>query len=241
MNHLEPAHTQLLELLRQSDGPSDADRTRVRAAIAVALVPGATVATSALAGHNVLGLSKFAGIPGIAKVLTAVGLLGVVGAGLSWHFMSEPPSDTTLVVQGPSRLVASPIEQAKASSELSPPAGISVETLPKQADEQAPSRGRPSATAGSSGDLDAELRIIAAAQKSLKAGNAEEALSHLGEHEQRFPHGILSLERAGVRTIALCQAGRTNEGRAAAKSYLRQAPNSVLEKRIRVACQLTDE
>lgn len=241
MNHLEPTHTQLLGLLRQSDEPTDADRARVRAAIAVALVPGATVATAAVAGRRVVGLSRLARVPGIAKALSTVGLLGVVGAGLSWYLMSEPPSETLVVIQRPAQAVVPPIEQPGSDSELSPPAGVSVEALPTQTDGQLPGRGRPSAATGSNGDLDAELRIIAAAQKSLKGGNAREALARLSEHEQRFPHGILSLERAGVRTIALCQAGRTAEGRAAAEGYLRQAPNSVLEKRIRVACQLPDE
>jgi hypothetical protein len=246
MNHIEPAQTPLLDLLRRSDEPSEEDRARVRAAIAVALAPAATMTTAALAGHQAAAVGKLAGLSAFAKVITLVGVLGVSGAGLSWYLARSAPSASSApstVIQVAGRAQSEPVAGSSPGSSMSPPAGISVETLPRQADDDlgAEAAGRARAGAPLGGDLDAELRIIGAAQQSLKAGQAGQALAHLDEHQRLFPHGILALERSGIRTVALCQAGRLDEGRAAARSYLRAAPNSVLAKRIAVACQLTHE
>jgi len=239
MKHVASPHADLVELLRHSDEPSDTDRERVRVALAAALAPAALVTGTAV-------VSKGVTLPwykaGLSKLLFRLGSAGVVTGGavaLLVGFSQEAPAPRPLapsawVEHGP----VVPINQAPETALSSfPPPGLSIDALPREAPRTV--KARP--TGAGSSDLEAELRLMGLVQRSLASGQPSAALSLLAEHRERFPGGTLVLERRGLEPVALCQSGRVEEGRKAAQSYLKVAPNSVLGKRIRVACGIEDK
>ena len=94
----------------------------------------------------------------------------------------------------------------------------------------------PGTGTGGASALAAEAALLQRAQTALAAGAPEEALARLGEHAREFPAGVLAQERAALRVVALCAAGRAREGRAEAASFLRAHAGSVLAERVRGAC-----
>jgi hypothetical protein len=64
------------------------------------------------------------------------------------------------------------------------------------------------------------------------------ALAALDEHQRKFPRGVLAPEREAARPLALCAAGRVDEGRRAAAPFLEGDPNSPTAQHIRSACGL---
>jgi hypothetical protein len=82
-----------------------------------------------------------------------------------------------------------------------------------------------------------ELALVGAAQTSLGAGDPAAALAALDEHARRFPSGALSLERRALRALALCAAGRRDEGRAEAEAFAARAPGTPLAERVAAACR----
>ncbi|MBV1856812.1 MAG: hypothetical protein KUG77_00270 [Nannocystaceae bacterium] len=64
----------------------------------------------------------------------------------------------------------------------------------------------------------------------------KEALSLLQDAEREFPAGVLRQERAVLRVVALCDAGKLDDGRTAASAFLRAHPRSPLRSRVESAC-----
>jgi len=73
--------------------------------------------------------------------------------------------------------------------------------------------------------LASELACMQAAQTALEQGQAEAALRKVAEHAQRFPTGILELERRATEVRALCALGRVDEATRAATRFLHDHPN----------------
>jgi hypothetical protein len=82
--------------------------------------------------------------------------------------------------------------------------------------------------------LTEETRLLREADRALRSGNSERALTLLDEHATRFPDGVLEPERSAERIIAACKTGRSDA--AAAKQYLGQHPGSPFTARIQLAC-----
>lgn len=85
-------------------------------------------------------------------------------------------------------------------------------------------------------DLAEENRILGQARRALIDERPERALARLADHERRFPTGVLTEERKALRAVALCEAGRSAEGRAAARLFLREHPRAALAHRVRSSC-----
>jgi type IV secretory pathway VirB10-like protein len=81
-----------------------------------------------------------------------------------------------------------------------------------------------------------EFSLIRKAQRELASGHADAALATLREHERRFPKGSMNEDRLALRALALCSAGRRDEGRRAAKRLERRFPRSVYAERVNEAC-----
>jgi hypothetical protein len=98
--------------------------------------------------------------------------------------------------------------------------------------------GTPGDVASSPGGsaLGAEAALLQRAQTALATGAPAAALLQLEQHAREFPAGVLAPERAALRVVALCAAGREAEGRAEAASFLRAHAGSVLAERVRGAC-----
>lgn len=84
--------------------------------------------------------------------------------------------------------------------------------------------------------LAAEAALLQRAQTAQAAGQPAAALLLLEQHAREYPAGVLTPERAALRVVALCAAGREAEGRAEAASFLRTHAGSVLAGRVRGAC-----
>jgi hypothetical protein len=82
-----------------------------------------------------------------------------------------------------------------------------------------------------------ETRMLARAREALGAGRPNAALSILAEHRRTFPSGRLAPERAALRVIALCDAGRRAEGARAADAFLAAHSAHALATRVRKACE----
>ena len=102
---------------------------------------------------------------------------------------------------------------------------------------EAPEAAPPSEPEASPETLAAELSLLRRAHGYSRAGDHEAALRVLAEHRQTFPAGALGAEREAAVAIALCGAGRREEGRAAAERFSVAHPASPLRARVRSACQ----
>jgi hypothetical protein len=83
-----------------------------------------------------------------------------------------------------------------------------------------------------------EAELLKRAQQAINSGNAALALALVEEHADRYPSGVLSQERSGLRAISLCRAGAWQQGVAQARSFLQKNPVSPLSERVRSVCKL---
>lgn len=240
MSRIESPDARLVELLRRSDAPSPDDMWRVRRAVGVRLAVGAAASTALVAGTRTSWAARLGTLGSWGKGLLLAGSLAGAGVG-AWHLQGSPKSvgaplrrSNAVLDSGSTQVKTLP---STSSDEASTPTGGEDHGVES---EKAPVTSK-AANRGAQSTLEAELALLGKAQRSLKSGQPNEALRALDEHARRFPSGVLSAERTGVKPVALCQAGRLDEGRSAATSYLRVVPNSVLSNRIRVACQLPGE
>lgn len=244
MRERHPDESALIAALRQSDEPSRDDRERVRdrvltriALVGAAAAVSGTSAEAAMAGTA--ATVKTTAALASCKALTIVGvLLASVGGAGYWMVRSSAPGNTEAlpreapVLRGPEAAAA-----AMPVRERAPAATVDLARAGEGRATRAPKAAvaRPGSSADRS-DLDAEVSLLARAQKALGAGDAARALTLLDSHAAKHPHGILQVERAGVRAIALCTARRTAEGRAAAAAFLAKHAQSPLAARVRAAC-----
>lgn len=112
--------------------------------------------------------------------------------------------------------------RASASGSRSAPGTTSVPAAPE-----------PDASQGAPFD---DLGLVEAAEAALRAGAPARALELLRRHEERFPSAPTAEERAALRVLALCAAGREVEGRGARWAFLREHPRSAYRERIEKAC-----
>jgi hypothetical protein len=81
-----------------------------------------------------------------------------------------------------------------------------------------------------------ETRVLGRARDALSASRPNDALAILDEYKRKFPSGRLAPERAALRVIALCDAGRSDEGSKAADAFLAAHSGHALASRVRRAC-----
>lgn len=248
MSRIESPDTQLVELLRRSDAPAEEDMRRVRESLTLRLALGAAASTALLTSSQSSWAARLGLVGSWSKGVLLAGSLASAAAGAVWYTSTSGQHPSSASERG--TLATESIQAKGSATQILPPESSSTlqtsvrakDPQPAEADEEKPRQqvGK-TPTRGGPNTLEAELQLLGKAQNALKTGQPNDALRALDEHARKFPSGVLAAERAGVRPIALCQAGRLDEGRAAARSYLRVVPNSVLSKRIRVACQLPGE
>jgi hypothetical protein len=86
------------------------------------------------------------------------------------------------------------------------------------------------------GMLEGEVAELRRAQEALRSGQPALALRLLAEYDRAYPAGSLREERAAIAAIATCQLDPSPQARARAQAFLRDAPRSLLAKRVRAAC-----
>lgn len=90
--------------------------------------------------------------------------------------------------------------------------------------------------AGFAPTLDAENRLMHAGVEALQAGDPARALALFDEHEHRYPNGVLAEERAVERIFALCDLGRADDAKLAAREFARGRGGSPLVSQIQISC-----
>jgi hypothetical protein len=87
-----------------------------------------------------------------------------------------------------------------------------------------------------------EARLLARAQRALKAGAARRALGLIDPCERRFPGGQLAEECSALRVFALCALGRSSDAQREQQRFVERWPGSPLRARVASACdQRSDE
>jgi hypothetical protein len=84
--------------------------------------------------------------------------------------------------------------------------------------------------------IDEEVRLLTAAQASLRGGQPRRALSFIDEHATRFPRGKLTDAREVARMTALCDLGQAGAARERAERFLSDHPSSPFSDRVRRLC-----
>lgn len=82
-----------------------------------------------------------------------------------------------------------------------------------------------------------ELVLLQRADRAIRAGEAELALSFLTELDRRYPETRLGEERKAARLLARCAQGDAR-AQAEAERFLREQRASVYSDRVRELCQL---
>ncbi len=96
-----------------------------------------------------------------------------------------------------------------------------------------PAIDTPATTSDALAEETRRMRQVAAA---LEERDFARALRLVDGWARDFPKGVLVQEREALRAIALCEAGRGAEGRAAAEAFSRGYPSAALGDRVREAC-----
>ena len=219
MSRLTPKAEKLVRAGRAALRPSDADRARIFQALLpqVGVDPG-------IDGGNAPPTPPAAATPILAKTLTVLVGLVVVGGGLLFALRSAPPSAMTAVAAPtPPAAAPVPVDDARQGADVLVP--------------QPPPIKKPSVGSRASDSLAREVAILSRASADLHAGRPVAALAALAEHQRRFPTGVLALERSAARVQALCALGRTKEARVELERLSRTAPSSPHEARARKACE----
>ncbi len=81
-----------------------------------------------------------------------------------------------------------------------------------------------------------ELALIRSALTSLRDHDSLQALRLLDEHAARYPSGAFGTERRALHVVALCAAGRTEEGARERAQFLKTSGDSPIAARVRSAC-----
>lgn len=132
--------------------------------------------------------------------------------------------------------VAAPeVLEDSASSLTAPDPGSKLDPKPLRRPKPRP---KPEATpeVEPSSSLAQETALLRRAQAAMRKGQPKTALSLLAECQRAFPGGLLREERDALEVLALCGAGKTTKGKAAAAKFLRARPGSALADRVRGAC-----
>lgn len=193
-------------------------------------------------GQSGLGQSGWWGASATAKLLLAsVAVVGMGAAVVLWP--AAPVSSADQVA--PSRSVPKtppvlPMVPASAPVAASPeePTPVAPSALPLELPTPTPPARAATGSDVSVSSLDAELALISSAQQALQGGAPAKALEVLDQHAREFPRGVLSVERSGLRAVALCAANRLPEGQSAGQAFLSRNPRSPLAARIRGVCRL---
>ena len=233
MAELMPDIDALMRAGRTAFRPQAADRDRVRLSLARTLGEASLLEGS----HPPRGTKSIAPrLPVQPWVLAGVGALtlgaAVVVAAHPWKTTAPavPPA-------GPSIPMAEPLPSPSAVPPLSNADDGARE--PPRAETPTVARrlgARPAAEHASSDSLPEEVHLLSRAEQQLNAGQADEALSTLGEHERRFPHGALAEERMAARVQSLCALGRVADARADLTKFARAYPRSAHLDHARAFC-----
>jgi hypothetical protein len=170
----------------------------------------------------------------------AVALAGGVAATLYALSGTRSPPEERLPLSSP--MTVSSGQPATAHPEATTPAPGAATPAAKPSAAPAvkaqPRTRRPEPTPASD---TAEFEVIRSAHSAYVSHDFATALRLVGEHAQRFPHGLLAEEREALRIRCLLGSGRRPEAERAASAFARRFPRSVLLPHLRTALGAGEE
>jgi hypothetical protein len=205
------------------------------ATAAVGVVAGATSAKGLLAGSLWvwfgIGIAAGVGVSGAAAVVSTSSPSPIVerSTAVSTEGDARTPSGDRPALMGSIPEPASPV--ATAHEPVSTP---SARPSTEATSDAVPASDPSAAIAPST--LHDEAALLQAAQRALAAQQPDQALAALGDHERRFPAGVLGEERQAAKILAYCAVGRVDEARALVRTFAHSSPRSVLIPRLTDSC-----
>jgi hypothetical protein len=195
-------------------------------------------------GDGGAGPSYTAGAQLVYGVQIVAAVVGLTAAGLGGLWLGGKAIRAANV---PDHVRVDASEDDRPEPEVEPPTNTEARlpgtepTAPVEALEFAPlpqsSPARPTSASSppttSPTTLGAELQLIRAARDAPPL----EALELIDRHAEQFPNGELSLEREGLRVIALCELGRLDEARRASERFVARSPGALLIQRVSTGCR----
>jgi hypothetical protein len=259
MSELSPEARAIALRGARDDGPTTADRERVRAAIAAAIAGGAGIAATSSAAAATTAKTAASGSMGAVaagtgigvKVATVVALALGTGTGIYFAQRTETAPPAASRVEGrpaitvtreapatpPGRAAAPAVRDVGPEEIGEGPVAIEAERASAAGTaSRAPSEQATPSREALSPELDRERRLLDLAGDARAAGNPTRALELLDEHQLLFPAGQLMPEARAARVLALCDLGRADQARAAADDLRRAHPRSPLLPRIERSC-----
>lgn len=85
-------------------------------------------------------------------------------------------------------------------------------------------------------EQDSEVALMSALQLALRRGDAKSALAIADQHQRRFPHGALSMEREAGRAVARCPSLEGEQRAAVVADFSRRFPASPYLSKVEDAC-----
>jgi hypothetical protein len=262
MNDLNRRARELIATVDDADGPNDAQRARLRAAVLARVGTGATVGAAAVVAAKSHVTASAASVAGTGAgalggassfaVIATKGLVVLVlaGAAMTGYVHVRERKAAAPVTVSPAALAplvaarATPASTTNAApqSTIAPPPKAppaSVPTTPEIRASDAPvvaPRPRPSSSSEALDGLAEETNALESALTELRDGRPLRALSLLAEQEARYGLGALGEERAATRIDALCMLGRTAEAREATARFVLDHPRTLLAPRVQATC-----
>lgn len=209
IEELSPAERRVIELSRAARTPGEADKRRVRAALALSLGAVAGGATGAAVASTATAAKGTATLLG-ARVIAAVLLAASAGTG-AYVWLRKAPAP---VVE------TAPVQPAAAPAPVVEPIQPTLPAAPVE------------------DPLLAEVSLLQRAQRALRAGQPKEAMELAARHATLYPTSQMALERDALRVFSLCALGRKAEARTLARALLAQAPTSPLRASLEESCAL---
>jgi hypothetical protein len=253
MSELGKEARALLDAARGADGPTSADRARVRRAVTASVLAGAgsvlsTAKASAAAAQGVTVTWL-----GLKKVLIALVLVGIAGAGARLvagrggeEAAGDPGVDVDgLSASGKGRATSGPettafewvfpaVEPAPAPPPPAATASGDDETVPSK--RTVAPRAPPRKVLLPPPELARELLLLHEARAALGRGDSAAALQQVRAHRREFPAGILAAEADATEVLALCDAGRVDAATDAAAQFRSEHRGSPLRGRVEASC-----
>lgn len=157
-----------------------------------------------------------------------------VAAGTSDARVATPEEPALDSPEAPSRARPAPSTKRQGSAAVRAP----DKDLPSERVvlEETPEPARADVPAPPPDVLAKEVLLLQAARRALSSGDPSRALALAREYAELHPRGTLQQEMQVVRALALCNSGRTAEGRRLAEAILRASPRSPHAERLRKAC-----
>ena len=258
MTDLTPEAAALFEQARTKHDPSDAECAQTLSALharlgipealaSAAVVEMASSAAASAPAAGALFLSK------VTKLVLATVVLGSAATATVWHGAtrgSAPPAAPAVqAATTPPAIVSAPLVETPPA--VPAPREIVDASLPRARTrlgersraraasarhdaEVAPASPAPTTQTAAT---PSEIALIRGALTSLRQRDPSAALRLLESHATYYPTGLFAKEREGTRVLALCAAGRSDEGRKAKAAFLARSGSSPIAARVELACR----